>query len=408
MGVFFYFKYKGEIKMTLTNKLYETILQEEENMVAFRRELHQYPELSMQEYETTKRIARELDKLALTYKFMEPTGLVGEVVGGKPGKTVLLRADIDALPIFEATRDLEYCSTNDGVMHACGHDTHAAMLLTALKALNKHKEELQGTVRFVFQPSEENGLGALKMLEQGVTEGVDNVFGIHIQSGYKTGTVFSPVGEMMASHDLLTVNFTGRGGHAARPENGVDAAVMASSFVMNLQAVVARETSPMESVVVTVGKMEVGERFNVIAERAHLEGTVRTFNPKTRAKAEAALRRYAEGVAAMYGGTVEFRYEHVTQPLTNEQKSAELVQKLVTAFHGEENLVKDGKTTGGEDFSFYMVNGGVPGAYAHVGCRSEDEATHYEHHHSKFNVDESALKNGARLLAEYAYHYLND
>lgn len=394
--------------MNLTNKLYETILQEEANMIAFRRELHQYPELSMEEYETTKRIARELDKVGLSYKFMEPTGLVGEIVGGKPGKTVLLRADIDALPIYEVTRDLEYCSKNDGVMHACGHDTHASMLLTALKALNKEKADLQGTVRFVFQPSEENGQGALKMIEQGVTEGVDNVFGIHIQSGVRTGVVMCPEGEMMASHDLLTVNFTGKGGHAARPEKCVDAAVMASSFVMNTQAVVAREMSPIESVVVTIGKMEVGDRFNVIAERAHLEGTVRTFNPVTREKAETVLKRYAQAVASMYGGSVEFGYQHVTQPVNNDAVSAQRVQALASEFFGEENVVKQGKTTGGEDFSFYMVNGGVPGAFAVVGAQSDDEATHYEHHHNKFNVDEAALKNGARVLAEYAYRYLNN
>lgn len=394
--------------MTLNKELYETILQEEENMITFRRELHQHPELSMQEFETTKRIARELEKLGLDFKYMEPTGLVGEIVGGKPGKTVLLRADIDALPIYEVSRDLEYCSQNDGVMHACGHDTHAAMLLTALKALNKQKNELKGTVRFVFQPSEENGLGALKMLEQGVTEGVDNVFGIHIQSGLKTGTVLSPVGEMMASHDLLTVKFTGRGGHAARPDSAVDAAVMASSFVLNAQSVVSREISPMESVVVTIGKMEVGERFNVIAERAYLEGTVRTFNPEMRAHAEKALKRYAQAVADMYRGTVEFSYEQVTQPLSNDRESAKRVHDLVTASLGEENMLKEGKTTGGEDFGFYMVNGGVPGAFALVGSRSDDEATQYDHHHNKFNVDESALKNGARLLAEYAYTYLNN
>ncbi|WP_235956187.1 amidohydrolase [Ruoffia halotolerans] len=394
--------------MNLTNKLYESILQEEANMIAFRRELHQYPELSMEEYETTKRIARELDKVGLSYKFMEPTGLVGEIVGDKPGKTVLLRADIDALPIYEVTRDLEYCSKNDGVMHACGHDTHASMLLTALKALNKEKADLQGTVRFVFQPSEENGQGALKMIEQGVTEGVDNVFGIHIQSGVRTGVVMCPEGEMMASHDLLTVNFTGKGGHAARPEKCVDAAVMASSFVMNAQAVVAREMSPIESVVVTIGKMDVGDRFNVIAERAYLEGTVRTFNPVTREKAETALKRYAQAVASMYGGSVEFGYQHVTQPVNNDVASAQRVQGLASEFFGEENVVKQGKTTGGEDFSFYMVNGGVPGAFAVVGAQSDDEATHYEHHHNKFNVDEAALKNGARVMAEYAYRYLNN
>lgn len=393
--------------MTNRKNLYQTILDEEANMIEFRRELHKYPELSMEEYETTKRIARELDKLGLDYKYMDPTGLVGEIKGGKEGKTILLRADIDALPIYEVTRDLEYCSTNDGVMHACGHDTHAAMLLTALKALNKQREELEGTVRFVFQPSEENGLGALKMLEQGVTDGVDNVFGIHIQSGFPTGTVLCPEGEMMASHDLIKIKFTGAGGHAARPEKGVDAAVMASSFVLNAQAIVAREMSPIESVVVTIGKMEVGERFNVIAERAELEGTVRTFNPTTRAFAEEALKRYAESVAAMYRGNVEFSYEHVTQPLSNDSESAQRVQRLAGDAFGEESVLKQGKTTGGEDFSFYMVNGGVKGAFAIVGSRSDDEATQHEHHNNKFNVDESALKNGARLLAEYAYDYLN-
>lgn len=391
----------------LTNEMItNTILQEEAAMIDFRRELHQHPELSMEEFETTKRIARELDKLDISYRLTEPTGIIAEISGGQPGKTVLLRADIDALPIYEMNRDLSYRSGTEGKMHACGHDAHAAMLLTAAKALVSVKDQLKGTVRLVFQPAEESALGAKKMIEQGVTDGIDNVFGIHIATWTQAKQFRCPIGEMMAACDILKIRFVGKGGHGAHPNEAIDAAVMASAFVVNVQAVVAREINPLESAVVTIGKMDVGDRFNVIAHEAVLDGTVRTFNETTRTQVEAAVNRYAKAIAMQYRGEVEVDYVRATEPVSNEVKSAELVRRIVRERFGADALEADTKTTGGEDFGFYMLANNTPGAFAMVGTRNEAAGSHYEHHHGMFNIDESTLKDGAELYALYAYNFL--
>lgn len=391
----------------LTNEMItNTILQEEAAMIDFRRELHQHPELSMEEFETTKRIARELDKLDISYRLTEPTGIIAEISGGQPGKTVLLRADIDALPIYEMNRDLSYRSGTEGKMHACGHDAHAAMLLTAAKALVSVKDQLKGTVRLVFQPAEESALGAKKMIEQGVTDGIDNVFGIHIATWTQAKQFRCPIGEMMAACDILKIRFVGKGGHGAHPNEAIDAAVMASAFVVNVQAVVAREINPLESAVVTIGKMDVGDRFNVIAHEAVLDGTVRTFNETTRTQVEAAVNRYAKAIAMQYRGEVEVDYVRATEPVSNEVKSAELVRRIVRERFGADALEADTKTTGGEDFGFYMLANNTPGAFAMVGTRNEAVGSHYEHHHGMFNIDESTLKDGAELYALYAYNFL--
>ncbi|OEP29043.1 peptidase M20, partial [Listeria monocytogenes] len=262
----------------MNQKIKQAVLNNEEAMIAFRRDLHMHPELQWQEFRTTDKVAKELDKLGIPYRRTEPTGLIAELKGGKPGKTVALRADMDALPVQELNQDLLYKSTEDGKMHACGHDAHTAMLLTAAKALALVKDELQGTVRFIFQPSEEIAEGAKAMIAQGAMEGVDHVFGIHIWSQTPSGKISCVVGSTFASADIIQIDFKGQGGHGAMPHDTIDAAVIASSFVMNLQSIVSRETDPLDPVVVTIGKMEVGTRYNVIAENARLEGTLRCFN----------------------------------------------------------------------------------------------------------------------------------
>ncbi|EFR98020.1 thermostable carboxypeptidase 1, partial [Listeria ivanovii FSL F6-596] len=287
----------------MNDKIKQHILKKEDEMIAFRRDLHQHPELQWQEFRTTDQVARELDNVGIPYRRTEPTGLIADLVGGKPGKTVALRGDMDALPVQELNLSLAYKSTEDGKMHACGHDSHTSMLLTAAKALKEVQSGLRGTVRFIFQPSEENAEGAKEMVAQGAMEGVDHVFGIHIWSQTPSGKVSCVVGSSFASADIIQIDFTGQGGHGAMPHDTIDATVMASSFVMNLQAIVARETDPLDPVVVTIGKMEVGTRFNVIAENAHLEGTVRCFNNTTRAKVAKSIEHYAKQTAAIYGGT---------------------------------------------------------------------------------------------------------
>lgn len=394
--------------MSVLDKIHEIVQREEAAMIDFRRELHMHPELSMEEFETTKRVARELDKLGLEYRLMEPTGIVLDIEGAHPGKTVLLRADMDALPIYEMDRDLPYRSQEDGKMHACGHDAHTSMLLTAVKALLEIKEDLHGTVRILFQPSEENAQGAQLMVEQGAVEGVDNAFGIHIWTDTPSHVIQCPVGEMMAAADILQVRFTGQGGHGSRPDEAIDAAVMASQFVVGLQSVVSREISPLESAVVTIGTMEVGDRFNVIAQEAFLDGTVRTFNNEVREHTEEAIRRYAQAVADQFRGTVEVIYEYGTEPVINEANSVHHVHEVVRHLYGEEGIAAPGKTTGGEDFSYLYLANDIPGAFAFIGTRNTEAGSDYEHHHGLFNVDEATLKDGAYLYAGYAYEYLKN
>ncbi|MBC1637504.1 amidohydrolase [Listeria welshimeri] len=389
----------------MNNTIKQTILNKEEEMIAFRRDLHMHPELQWQEFRTTDQVAKELDKLGIPYRRTNPTGLIADLEGGKPGKTVALRADMDALPVKELNQDLSYKSTEDGKMHACGHDSHTSMLLTAAKALVEVKDELAGTVRFIFQPSEENAEGAKEMVAQGAMEGVDHVFGIHIWSQTPSGKISCVVGSSFASADIIEIDFKGQGGHGAMPHDTIDAAIIASSFVMNLQAIVSRETNPLDPVVVTIGKMEVGTRFNVIAENAHLEGTLRCFNNTTRAKVAKSIEHYAKKTAAIYGGTAEMVYKQGTQPVINDEKSALLVQKTITESFGEDALYFEPPTTGGEDFSYFQDE--ASGSFALVGSGNPAKDTEWAHHHGRFNIDESAMKNGAELYAQFAYNYLN-
>ncbi|MBF2471619.1 amidohydrolase [Listeria welshimeri] len=389
----------------MNNTIKQTILNKEEEMIAFRRDLHMHPELQWQEFRTTDQVAKELDKLGIPYRRTNPTGLIADLKGGKPGKTVALRADMDALPVKELNQDLSYKSTENGKMHACGHDSHTSMLLTAAKALVEVKDELAGTVRFIFQPSEENAEGAKEMVAQGAMEGVDHVFGIHIWSQTPSGKISCVVGSSFASADIIEIDFKGQGGHGAMPHDTIDAAIIASSFVMNLQAIVSRETNPLDPVVVTIGKMEVGTRFNVIAENAHLEGTLRCFNNTTRAKVAKSIEQYAKKTAAIYGGTAEMIYKQGTQPVINDEKSALLVQKTITESFGEDALYFEPPTTGGEDFSYFQDE--ASGSFALVGSGNPAKDTEWAHHHGRFNIDESAMKNGAELYAQFAYNYLN-
>lgn len=378
----------------------------EEEMIAFRRDLHQHPELQWEEFRTTQKVADEMDKLGIPYRKTVPTGLIAELVGGNPGKTVALRADMDALPVQELNEGLAYKSLEDGKMHACGHDAHTAMLVTAAKALKEIQSDIKGMIRFIFQPSEENAKGAKAMVEQGAVEEVDNVFGIHIWSQMPSGKVSCVVGSSFASADIFTIDFTGRGGHGAMPDACIDATMVASAFVMNVQAIVSRETHPLDPVVVTIGRMDVGTRFNVIAENARLEGTVRCFSIETRERVKKAIQRYAEHTALTYGATAAVDYQYGTLPVVNDEKDALFAQKIIQDSFGEDALLQEPPTTGGEDFSYFTEY--TPGCFALVGCGNPDKDTEWAHHHGKFNVDEDAMKMGAEMYAQYAYNYLNN
>ncbi|WP_264989576.1 M20 family metallopeptidase [Lysinibacillus piscis] len=388
----------------ISAKIKELIQQYSNELIELRRKLHSEPELSWEEVKTTAFICDYLEQLGIPYRKTEPTGVIAEIKGGKPGKTVALRGDMDALSVEELNKDLPYTSKEEGKMHACGHDAHTAMLLIATKALNEIKDELTGNVRLLFQPAEEVAQGAKEMVKQGAMQGVDNVFGMHIWSQMPTNKIACQSGPSFAAADLFKVTFKGRGGHGAMPHDCIDAAIVASSFVMNVQTIVSRTVDTQSPAVVTVGKMDVGTRFNVIAENAVIEGTVRCFYPETRDYIEKQLQHYAESVANIYGATAIVEYTRGTQAVINEKVSAKLVQQVAIAAFGEDALYAEKPTMGGEDFSFFLEE--APGCFALVGSGNPEKDTEWAHHHGKFNIDEDALVTGAELYAQYAWAYL--
>ncbi|TFI46065.1 amidohydrolase [Diaphorobacter sp. DS2] len=388
------------------NGLKELIEAYSAELTELRRKLHREPELSWEEFKTTQFICEYLDGLSIPYKKTEPTGVIAEIAGGQPGKTVALRGDMDALQVEELNKDLSFASQEDGKMHACGHDAHTAMLLVAAKALNEIKEELPGTVRLLFQPAEEVAEGAKMMVEQGAMEGVDNVFGIHIWSQMPTHKVSCTPGPSFASADIFKVTFKGKGGHGAMPHDCIDAAVVASSFVMNVQSVVSRTIDAQQPAVLTIGKMTVGTRFNIIAENAVIEGTVRCFDPETRDHIEKQLQHYAENTAAIYGAKAEVEYIRGSQAVINDEYSAQLVQQVASEAFGESVLFNEKPTMGAEDFSFFLEK--AAGSFALVGSGNPKKDTEWAHHHGKFNIDEDALATGAELYVQYAWAYLNE
>lgn len=377
-----------------------------EELVSIRRKLHSEPELPWEEEKTTEFVVTSLEKLGIPFRRMNPTGVLAEITGGKPGKRVALRADMDALPVDELNNNLPYVSSSPGKMHACGHDAHTSMLLAAAKALVEIKGELPGTVRLIFQPAEEIAEGAKEMVKQGAMEGVDNVFGIHIWSQMPTHKISCTPGPSFASGDIFRIKFKGRGGHGAMPHECIDAAVVASSFVMNVQAVVSRAIDPQSPAVLTVGKMSAGTRFNVIAENAEIEGTVRCFDAETRDHVEMLLKQFAEQTASVYGAEAKVEYIRGTDAVINEEHSAGLVQKIAEEAFGKEAIYHEKPTMGGEDFSIYLAH--APGSFALVGSGNPDKDTEWAHHHGRFNIDEDALTTGAELYAQYAWVYLND
>ena len=391
----------------------ETLKPLEQSMIDFRRDLHRFPELSFEEFETTDKIAAELDAIGLPYTRTEPTGLWADIIGTatpKPGdrsdRTILLRADMDALPVQELNDDLEFKSSREGKMHACGHDNHVAMLLAATKALWQVRDQFAGRIRVIFQPAEETALGARKMLDQGVADGVDEVFGIHIWGGTRTGQISCSPGAFFAAADFFDIDFHGKGAHASQPHAGVDAVMMAAQFVTNVQAVVSRMVDPFQPAVVTIGVINAGQRMNVLAEDAHLAGTCRTFDAGVRQLVEQKLGEFAQTTASNFGGSAKVDYQRGTQILINDETSANRVRRITSELFGEQMFVDVDRVTGGEDFAEFMV--GRPGAFALLGCANPDKGIPFTSNHSgAFAVDEDALISGAALYMRYALDYLS-
>ncbi|MBQ3394609.1 MAG: amidohydrolase [Oscillospiraceae bacterium] len=370
-------------------------------VIEYRHELHMHPELSMQEFETTDRICRELDKMGVSYRRMNPTGVLAEIKGGKgEGKTVLLRGDIDALPVQEET-GLEFSSIYPGKMHACGHDTHNAMLMGAIKCFNEIKDEFAGTVKFIFQPSEETGEGAQAMIKDGCLEGVDYMFGTHISSDLDVGKVSACPGPMHASAFWFKIKITGVSSHGADPYNGRDAAVAGSAVVMALQDMVAREYSPMDPMVVTVGDIHAPGRFNIIPGEYRMEGTIRTFSREINATLEDTLNRIAKGVASAYRCTADVELIEVAEVNINDEEAYRIGRAAAAKVVGEENVVLAKPTMGGEDFAYYTPH--VKANFFSLGAKLPDkDGKVWSHHNGHVLFDESSFEYGVALYVQVA------
>ena len=373
-------------------------------VIELRRDFHQHPEPSFQEFRTCKRIQEELLKMDIPFKIVAKTGVIATICGNKSGKTIVLRADMDALQVQECT-GVDYSSLNKGVMHACAHDGHTSMLLGAARILKDMQQKIDGTVKLYFQPAEEIAQGALKMIEEEPLENVDGCFGIHLWSDLPIGTVSVEEGPRMASADIFKITINGKGGHGSLPHQTVDSVVVGSALVMNLQAIVSREISPLEAAVVTVGAFSSGTRFNVIANQAILDGTTRAFNPEVRNNFKHILERVLKGTCETYRAKGTLDYVYGTAPCINDSTCSKIATKSVETLLGKQGVIKMEKITGGEDFCYFLEK--APGVLAFVGARNPKKNADYPHHHEKFNIDEDSLEIGTALYAQYAIDFLN-
>lgn len=385
------------------------VLAEKAYLTDLRRHFHAHPEVSLQEYETCKKIEGELDSMGIPHKRIGETGVYGWIDGRKAGDgvTVALRADIDALAM-EDLKEVPYHSQNAGVCHACGHDAHTATLLTAAKILKAKENEFSGQVRLFFQQAEEIGQGARQFVQAGLLDGVTRVFGAHVTSHLDSGKISLTAGPQNASCDYFKIQIHGKGAHVSTPQLGVDALYIASQIVVQLQTIVSRNTDPLETVVVGVGKLQAGTQYNIVAEHAVLEGTTRSFLPEVRKFTNDRVVRIAKETAALYGAEAEVEFLDFAAPLVNDAKAVEEVTAVTAEFLPREDIISDfQKALGADDFADYLAV--TRGMYAFVGTRnSKDPHTAVAHHHGLFDVDEEALLISCNVYVDYALWVLNE
>ncbi|MCI8514996.1 MAG: amidohydrolase [Lachnospiraceae bacterium] len=374
--------------------------------IGLRREFHRIPELPFVEFQTSERIEKELKRLGIPYRRCGGrTGWLATLGGKRAGRCILLRSDMDALPVTEAA-ECEFVSGNEGYMHACGHDAHMAMMLTVCRILKEMEGELNGTVKVLFQPAEEIAQGAKRCIEEGCLEGVDSAFSLHVWADPKipSGIWSCEAGPRMSATGRFEITITGKGGHGSTPQHGIDAAVVLAAVVNNLQSIVSRETDPLETAVVTCGKLEAGTDWNIIASSAKIIGTSRTFSREIHAAFPAMIARIARETAEAYRAESECKFIDISDPVVNDPVLAELCAGSAAKIIGKDRIRPFAKTMGGEDFCFYLRQ--VPGVQAFLGINDPGEEV-FANHHPEFHIDESVLVDGVAVTAQYAVDYLN-
>ena len=381
-------------------KIHAKIAPLKNTIINTRRDFHKYPELSFKEFRTSKIVAEKLKNFGIeTKKNIGKTGVVGILKGEKNGPTIALRADMDALPIQE-TNDISYKSVNKGVMHACGHDAHTAMLLGAAEALSKMRHEIKGEIRFIFQPAEEGFGGAKYMIKDGAIDNVDEIYGMHVWNYQKSGTVGVQSGPVMAAADIFTIEINGIGGHGAAPQGTVDSIVVASHLIQSLQTIVSRNTNPLESTVVTIGQINGGYNFNIIADKVILNGTARSYTNNNKTIIKKRMKEIINGIEKMYNAKIKLNYKDGYPPLINDEMASKNVSNAATKIVGS-NVIKPYLSMGGEDFSYYTNK--IPGCFFFLGTSPKDRPPMSTPQHcSHFDIDEEAMLIGSSIFVELA------
>ncbi len=375
-------------------------------LVLRRRDFHRWPELSFREIRTAAIVADELETLGLEVETgVARTGVVGLLRGGLPGPTVLVRADMDALPVQERNSH-DFVSKVTGIMHACGHDAHASILLGVARILASLRDRLPGNVKFIFQPAEEDVGGAKLMIEAGCLEEpkVDAALGFHVWAELPVGVVGVRAGPITASADEVVLTVEGKGGHGADPHLSVDAMVVAAHILTGVQTIVSRQINPLEPVVVSFGKIESGHGHNIIAHEAVLSGTVRTSSESVRDSMPERLTRLCEGIAAAFGAHCQVEYRHQYPVTVNDSAMTDMVRGAVASVLGPEGVIEADPTMGSEDIAYFFQE--VPGCYFFLGAANEARGIDKPHHHPQFDIDEDCLPIGLQVLVRSVLDYL--
>lgn len=394
----------------MLHKIMELAKANHQKVVEFRRYFHMYPEVSWEEVQTSERIVKILTEMGCENIRIgfggTGSGVTAEITGAKQGKCVTLRADMDALPIKEDT-GLPFSSKNEGVMHACGHDSHMAMLLGAAMILMEMKEHLSGKVRLIFQPCEETALkicGADQMVREGVLEDVDAICGLHIWSPLAAGKIGCCPGPMMAACDAWEAVIRGKGGHGAAPHETFDPTIAAAQVISSIQTVVSREIDPQNTAVISTGSMQAGSAFNIIPDEVILKGTVRTFTREVQDHVEQSLRRIVEGVSQIFRCEADFRYAKYVPSTINDGRLFSLIKDLGAGLIGTKNMEEITPVMVSEDFSYYQLK--IPGVFFLLGAGNSEKGCVFPHHSPAFNVDEDVFITGTSMLAGFAIKML--
>ena len=388
---------------------YKDILSQAESLsdytVSLRRHFHAPPELSRAEFATRSKIIEELTRFGIDCAPIAGTGVIAAIRGEGEGRTLVLRADIDALPITEENT-VPYKSRNDGVMHACGHDMHAASLVAAARMINLRRDGFSGTAYLVFQPGEEDGYGGVLCAADERVRSADRVFGIHVAPDLEVGRIAAVPGAIMASVDMYRIEIEGRQSHISRPHLGVDAALIAAEILTSVKAIQAGMTNPWDAVLVGIGSIHAGTSYNILAGSAYLEGTVRAFSEESRERAKRALENIVHLTAEKYGGSARVVYDGPSPAVVNDREFTERVQRVASELLGDDKVVTEReKSYGGDDFSFFQT--AAPGTYAIVGSGDPgNPATCVPVHNSHFDADERALTAASALYTAVAMDYL--